>query len=86
MKIEWTDRALKDLEELENHIAQRIIDKVEDACDFPDHYLSPLKGYDLHKIRIDDYRAIVSVDDEKIVVVTTDHRKNIYKSLERFYD
>lgn len=54
--------------------------------DFPDHYLSPLKGYALHKIRIGDYRAIVSVEDEKIVVVTTDHRKNIYKSLERFYD
>jgi len=36
MKIEWTDRALKDLEDLENHIAQRIIDKVEDACDLPE--------------------------------------------------
>ena len=86
MKIEWTDRALKDLEDLENHIAQRIIDKVEDALDFPDHYLSPLKGYNLYKIRIGDYRGIVSIDDKKMTVITTDHRKNIYKSLERFYD
>ncbi|MFW6048462.1 MAG: type II toxin-antitoxin system RelE family toxin [Candidatus Natronoplasma sp.] len=86
MNIEWTHRALKDLEDLESHIAQRIIDKVEDATDFPDHYLSPLKGYDLYKIRIGDYRAIVSVEDEKMTVVTTDHRKNIYKSLKRFHD
>jgi len=86
MKIKWTDRALKDLEDLENHIAQRIIDKVEDATEFLDHYLSPLKGYDLYKIRIGDYRAIVSVEDETMTVVTTDHRKNIYKSLKRFYD
>jgi len=86
MKIEWTDRALKDLEDLENHIAQQIIDKVEDALDFSDHYLSSLKGYNLYKIRIGDYRAIVSIDDKKMTVITTDHRKNIYKSLERFYD
>ena len=86
MNIEWTDRALKDLEDLENHIAQRIIDKVEDATSFPERYLSSLKGYDLYKIRIGDYRAIVSVDEEKLIVVTTDHRKNIYKSLKWISD
>ena len=69
MKIEWTDRALKDLEDLENHIAQRIIDKVEDACDFPDHYLSPLKGYALHKIRIGDYLPYAAS------IVTLSHNK-----------
>lgn len=86
MNVQWTDRSLKDLEDLEDHIAQRIIDKVEDASHYPDHYLSPLRGYDLYKIRIGNYRAIVSIDNEKMIVVTTDHRKNIYKSLNRFYD
>jgi len=86
VKIEGTTKAVKDLEKLENHISQRIIDKVKDAQRFLNHYLSPLNGYNLYKLRIGDYRAIVSLEDEKMVVVTTGHRKNIYDSLDRFYD
>ncbi|MGM0405248.1 MAG: type II toxin-antitoxin system RelE family toxin [Thermoplasmatota archaeon] len=44
MKIIWTDRSEKDLENLDKHIAERIIKKVEEASEFPEHYLSPLKG------------------------------------------
>ncbi len=86
MKIIWTHRSEKDLEGLEKHIAERIIKKVEDAAEFPEHYLSPLKGYYLYKIRAGDYRIVVSTDNDKMVVITTDHRSNVYKSLDRFYE
>ncbi len=85
MKIIWTDRSEKDLENIEKHIAARIIEKVEDAADLPEHYLSPLRGYDLYKIRAGDYRIIVSIDNDEMSVITADHRSNVYKSLNRFY-
>lgn len=84
MKIIWTDRSEKDLENLERQIAARIIKKVEEAAEFPEHYLSPVKGYDLYKIRAGNYRVIISFNDGKMVVITADHRSNVYKSLNRF--
>ncbi len=85
MKIIWTERSEKDLENLERQIAARIIKKVEEASEFPEHYLTPLKGYNLYKIRAGDYRVIISINNEKMVVITADHRSNVYKSLDRFY-
>jgi len=79
MKIVWTETAKKDLKKLERKTAKRIIDKVEDASDFPEHYLSSLSGHDLYSIRIGDYRAVVDKGREEISVIAVGHRKNIYR-------
>lgn len=79
MKIFWTEEARKDLKKLETDVAKRVIEKVEDAADFPEHYLSTLTGHDLHTIRIGDYRAIVKKEENKISVITVGHRKNVYR-------
>lgn len=79
MKIVWTEEARKDLKKLETDAAERIIGKVEDAADFPEHYLSPLTGHDLHAVRIGDYRAIIKKEKDEIAVITVGHRKNVYR-------
>lgn len=79
MKIIWTETAKKDLEKLEDETAERIIKKVEDVSDFPEHYLSSMSGHDLHSIRIGDYRAVVKKGQSEISVIAVGHRKNIYR-------
>lgn len=79
MEIVWTREAKKDLKKLETDTAERIIEKIENVADFPDHYLYPLTGYDLHAARIGDYRAIVKKENDKITIITVGHRKNVYR-------
>lgn len=40
-----------------------------------------LKGEDAYRIRVDDYRIIYEIEDDKIIVtvVSVGHRKEIYK-------
>lgn len=79
MKIIWTKQAKKDLEKLETDLTDRIIGKIEDAADFPAHYLSPMTGYDLHNIRVGNYRAIIKKEEDRMAIITVGHRKHVYR-------
>lgn len=56
--IVYSERAAEQIEKLENEIGNRVLKKLEEAAEWPDHFLEPLKG-GLYKLRVGDYRAII---------------------------
>jgi mRNA interferase RelE/StbE len=79
--VHWSDDVRKQLENLEKSIAERIVDKVESIKDNPFHYVRKLKEYDFYRLRVGDYRVIMSIDNWKLIILVIEvgHRKNIYK-------
>lgn len=79
--IQITDKAIEELDKLEEEVSDRILQKLNEIQDWPEHYLERLQGYAYYKLRVGDYRVIVDWDKEEniIYVRTVGHRKNIYK-------
>lgn len=78
--VEYTEQALDHLEALQPDITDRIVSKVEEAADWPDHRLASLTGYPYYSLRTGDYRAIVSWNRNRdvITVRAVAHRKHVY--------
>lgn len=83
--IEYSDKALKQLQKLEKTNAERIIKKIEEATEWTDHRLELLKDYPFYKIRAGEYRAIIDwrKEENTLFVVIVGHRRNVYDTLER---
>lgn len=79
-KVEYTEKALDHLEALEPHVADRVLNKVDEATEWTEHRLDPLSGYPYYKLRAGDYRAIISWDQEAdlLRVEAVGHRRNVY--------
>ncbi len=80
-KILFTNRSLKDLENIEPVIQKRIAAKLKEYSAEPLKYSKKLSNSNLgsYRFRIGDYRVIFDIDKENIVVLRIGHRKNIYK-------
>lgn len=78
--VEYTEKALDLLGDLDPQVADRIMNKAEEATEWTDHRLEPLTGYPYYKLRAGDYRAIISWDrdDDLLVVEAVGHRRNVY--------
>jgi len=78
--VEYTEQALEHLADLEDHIADRVLNKVDEATEWTDHRLERLSGYPYYKLRAGDYRAIITWDREagRLIVEAVGHRRNIY--------
>lgn len=81
--VELTENALDDLDELDREPRERIVSKLEDIIDFPDHYLDPLTNFPGYKLRVGDFRIIVDwiLEDETIYVIAILKRKHDYREL-----
>lgn len=79
-EIEYTEKALGQLEDLEKEIADRVLNKVDEAANWTEHRLEALSGWPYYKLRIGDYRAIITWDREAdlLRVEAVGHRRNIY--------
>lgn len=81
-KIEWTERAIEDLEKLDTLVARRILRKVTwFANNFERVTLEPLAG-DLKgtfKLRVGDWRVVFKVEDGTVVIQFVGHRREIYE-------
>ena len=79
-EVRYTEQALDQLDDLEPDVADRILNKVDEAAEWPDHRLAPLRGFPYYKLRIGDYRAIISWNsgDEILRVEAVGHRRNVY--------
>lgn len=75
-----SDRAKEQLSKLEHEDSERMVNKLQEATEWPDHYLEPIPGHPYHKLRAGDYRAIVNWDRDKsiIKVRVVRHRRNVY--------
>ena len=83
MKLNLTDRAVKDLHLLERSqpkIVKRIIAKIQSLSDSPTEgkpLVGPLKGK--WSLRVADYRIIYQFNKTSILILTINHRKEVYR-------
>lgn len=61
----------------------RIIDKLEDVREFPEHFLDRLKHHPGYRLRVGDFRVLVDWDkgEEKIYAIDVFERKKEYREL-----
>jgi mRNA interferase RelE/StbE len=78
--VEYTDQALEHLANLEDHVADRVMNKVDEATEWTEHRLERLSGYPYYKLRAGDYRAIITWNREEdiLIVEAVGHRRNVY--------
>ena len=81
--IRWDKKAIDFLWKLDRKTAIRIINKIGEVAENPNHYVELLKEINAYKVRIGDYRIIVDINKkEKVMdILFIGHRKNIYKNL-----
>lgn len=83
--IEYSSRAVEQLETLEDHIAERIISKLDDVAWNPEHYLKGRKmtGSDHYSLRVGDYRAVIdwrrNETPELLFIRRVGHRSDVYE-------
>ena len=80
---QFTKTSLKRFKKLPKDIQIRIIGKLDFFCaqDDPIDFAEPLTKSDLgqYRFRIGNYRIAFDVEDEILVILDVDHRKNIYR-------
>jgi mRNA interferase RelE/StbE len=80
----YTARARRDLRNLPIDGAQTCIRAVSGIKEDPHSHVKKLKGSKkapLYSLRIGEYRAIMSIEDDRLVVLVLEvgHRSNIYR-------
>ena len=78
--IQWTDQAIRDLSRLDPTVARRVIAKLDQAAERPEHFFKRLAASENRKLRIGDYRllAVLQPETRTILVERVDHRSRIY--------
>lgn len=74
-------KAKKQLLKLEKNIIEIIFKKIYSIRENPLHYIERLEGLPSWKLRIGDYRAIMSINtgEQKMFIEKIGHRREIYK-------
>jgi len=80
-KVKWTETAVRQLSKLSKNTAKRIVDKVELISKDPFKFVIKLKGFDLYRLRVGDYRVIMSIERGRMIifVVEVGHRSTVYR-------
>ena len=68
---------------MESIEAERILEKMKLGSKNPFHYIKRLNGIPLYSLRTGKYRAIMSIEREKLVILVVEvgNRKNVYDEL-----
>ena len=78
--IIWDEKASKELYKLEPIISRRIVKKVGELKENPyTKDIIKLKGEEGFRLRVGDYRIIIAIEKDTILVLKIGHRKNIYE-------
>lgn len=78
-KIVWDEKAYDELNKLESSISRRIYKKIDEMSEDPfSKDIKRLKGSDDYRLRVGDYRVILSIFQGTIQILKVGHRKNIY--------
>ncbi len=79
-EIIFSLKAKKQLLKLEKSIQERIISSLERIRIRPEAFVNKLVGNPGYKLRVGDYRVIMDIDNNKllVLVIKVGHRKNIY--------
>lgn len=78
--VELSERACEWLAESEPDVREQVTKRLEQAQNFPDHFLHRLSNSPYYKLRAGDYRAIVDWrrNDDVLFVRFIGHRRNVY--------
>lgn len=79
-EIEFSETAEKQFKKLERTVQERITSTLERIRFRPEAYAVKLVGSDAFKLRVGNYRIIMDIHKEKllILVIKVGHRKNVY--------
>ncbi len=82
-EIIFSDTAKKQLSKLDRTFQERIFSTLERIRFRPENYLIRLVGYPLYKLRVGDYRIIIELNQNKLIIsiLKIGHRKNVYQNL-----
>ena len=80
-KIVFSSEARKRVKALDPNHFDFVLQKIFDITDDPYRYLDRLKGMNLWKLRVGDYRVIASIDikNKKIVIATLGQEECLWK-------
>ena len=80
-KVVFTQRAVKDLENIDEQMRNRIAVKLQEYAKGPQRYARKLINSKIgtYRFRIGDYRVVFDIDRENIAILKIGHRKSIYK-------
>jgi len=80
-ELKYLDKALKQLAKLDTQLQTRILKTLERIRIRPHSFLKSLSGSPYFRLRIGDYRIILDIKNNKLIIIVVDivHRKNIYK-------
>ena len=86
LRVKFTPRAAAELDRLDVPLAERIVDKLAWLASHPETRVERLAGMPSHlegllKLRVGDYRALFSLEEDTIVVYRVGHRSTIYRDL-----
>ena len=79
--VKWTETSLGQLRKLDKAMTKRIIDKVEKISKNPFKFIKKLKEFNLFRLRVGDYRVIMSIEKKKMIIFVLEvgHRRVIYR-------
>jgi mRNA interferase RelE/StbE len=79
--ITFTKNGTADLQAMPNHLQKRIIKKLSFFGDLDSlqPHLKKLAGSDFSRLRIGDYRIIITLHEELLIVHFIEHRKDVYR-------
>ena len=82
-EIVFSQDAEKYFKKLEKELQKRIINSLERIKVLPLSYIERLVGLNYYKLRVGDYRIIIDLKQDKMVIfiIKIGHRKDIYKDL-----
>ncbi len=79
MKIEYTDRSLKDLRLIPARFAGQILRKIQRLEGGLQGDIKRLQEFDIgYRLRAGDYRVLFDIEGETIVIQKIKHRKKAY--------
>lgn len=81
-----TETFFSTVEQFETEDAKRVINKLEDIDDFPDHFLDRLKNHPGYKLRVGGFRVLIDwdKDNEVIYVIDVFEREKEYRELGKY--
>jgi len=82
-EVVLTETLVETLAQFETEHAERIVSKLEEIGDFPDHFLDRLTDHPGYKLRVGDFRVLIDwdKDDEVLYAIDAFERKKEYREL-----
>jgi len=79
--IRVTETAKKQLSKIDRQAARRIDKKLREISSDPFLHVTRLVGLEIYKLRVGDYRVLMSIQKDKLVIMVVEigHRRNVYK-------